>query len=96
MKKFVLLYVGHQTITHEIREAWGNWFASIAAHVVDSGNPFGAGREISPEGTRELPLGSESLTGYTLIHADSLDAAERIAQTCPIVSGVRVYEALSM
>jgi hypothetical protein len=38
----------------------------------------------------------ESLTGYSVNNADSIDEAEKIAQGCPIINGVRVYEAMSM
>ncbi len=59
--------------------------------MVDSGNPFGAGREITHTGTKELPLGAESVTGYMIINADSLDEAEEIAKTCTIITSIRVY-----
>lgn len=96
MKKFVFLAYGFEIPTQEIRDAWSNWFASIGDRMVDSGNPFGAGREITHTGTKELPLGAESVTGYMIINADSLDEAEEIAKTCPIITSIRVYEAMSM
>ena len=96
MKKFVFFHYGFETPTQEIQEAWGKWFASISDKIVDSGSPLGPGREISRSGTKELPLGKESLTGYCIINADNLDAAEKIAQGCPIITSIRVYEAMSM
>ena len=96
MKKFVILSYGYSEPTQEVMEAWGKWFASIGDKMVDPGNPLGSGREISPTGTKELPLGMESLTGYCIINADNLDDAEKIAQGCPIITSVRVYEAMSM
>ena len=92
MKKFVFLYVGYEEPTDQVKEAWMNWFGSISESIVDSGNPLGAGREVTPNGTTDLPLGKDSITGYTIIRADSLDEAERIAQECPIVASTRVYE----
>jgi len=38
----------------------------------------------------------ESLTGYLVINADSMDEAEIIAKACPIITSIRVYEAMSM
>jgi hypothetical protein len=96
MKKFVLMSVGFETPTPEIQEAWGKWFASIADKMVDSGSPLGAGREVTKNGTKELPVGLESITGYTIINAESLDQAEEIAKTCPFVTSMRIYEARSM
>jgi hypothetical protein len=96
MKKFVFLTYGFEMPTQEIQDAWGKWFASIGDKMVDSGSPFGGGREISHAGTKELPLGKESLTGYCIINADNLDEAEKIAKGCPIITSIRVYEAMSM
>jgi hypothetical protein len=37
-------------------------------------------------------MGMESITGYIIINADSLDAAEEIAQGNPYIASIRVYE----
>lgn len=92
MKKFMFLHYGFETPTPEIEEAWGKWFASNADRMVDGGSPFKTGREVSRNGSRELPLGMDSLTGYTIISAASLDDAEKIARGCPMIKFVRVYE----
>jgi hypothetical protein len=96
MKKFVFLTYGYETPTQEVQKAWGKWFVSIADKLVDGGSPLGNGREISSAGTIELPLDKESLTGYCIISADSLEEAERIAKECPIITSIRVYEAGAM
>jgi hypothetical protein len=64
--------------------------------MVDSGSPFGPGREITHTGTKELSHDLGAITGYLIINADSIDEAEKIAQDCPIITSVRVYEAMSM
>ena len=92
MKKFMFLHYGFETPTSEIEEAWGTWFASIADRMVDSGSPFNEGREVSRTGSKDLPLGMDSLTGYTIISAASLDEAAKIAKGCPMIKFVRVYE----
>lgn len=91
MKKFMILHFGFQKPTPEIAQAWKTWFASIADRQLDQGG-FGSGREISREGTRELPWGMESITGYNIIEAEDLDAAEKIARANPYVASIRVYE----
>ena len=96
MKKFVIFHYGFENPTQEIMDAWGNWFASIGDKIVDPGSPLGPGREISRSGIKELPMGLESLTGYTVINAANMDEAEKIAQGCPMITSVRVYEAMSM
>ena len=96
MKKFVVFHFGFETPTPEIMDAWSKWFESIGDKIVDPGSPLGNGREISRSGTKELPMGLESLTGYTVINAASIDEAEKIAKSCPMITSVRVYEAMSM
>jgi hypothetical protein len=96
MKKFVIFHYGFEMPTPAIMDAWNKWFASIGDKIVDPGSPLGPGREISRSGTKDLPLGMESLTGYTVINADSMDEAEKIARGCPMITSVRIYEAMSM
>ncbi len=96
MKKYMFLHQGFVVPTSEIGEAWGAWFASIEDKIVDSGSPFGSGREITKAGTTDLALDIDAFTGYTIINAADLDEATAIASTCPYITGIRVYEAMSM
>jgi len=34
----------------------------------------------------------DSITGYSIINADSIDEAEKIAQDNPFIASIRVYE----
>jgi len=94
VKKFLLLHYGFETPTQEIMAAWGKWFESMKDNTIDN-FPFGGGREISKAGTKELPLGPESITGISIVSADTLDEAERMAKSNPYISGIRVYEVRS-
>ncbi len=96
MKNFIFLQYGFEQPTPEIMEAWGKWFASIGDKMVESGGPSRPGREIAHEGTKELPMGLDSFTGYSIIRAENMDEAEKIAQACPIITSVRVYEIRAM
>lgn len=96
MKKFVMLHYGFETPTQEIMEAWGNWFASIEDKVVENIGPFEPGREITHNGTRELPRDREAITGFTVINAESMDDAVKIAKENPMITSVRVYEVKTM
>ena len=96
MNKYVFLHKGFVTPTEEIGEAWGAWFASIADHIVDAGSPFGAAREITKDGTTDLPLDLDAFTGYTIINAADFEQATAIAATCPFIAGIRVYETMAM
>ena len=91
MKRFMLMHVGFEKPTDEIMKAWGAWFASIADRQIDQ-EGFAGAREISSAGTKDLGWGMESITGYNIIEAESLDEAEKIAKGCPFIASIRVYE----
>jgi hypothetical protein len=94
MKKYVRLHYGFEKPTPEIMAAWGKWFEAAKPHTVDMGG-FGLGREISRGGTKDLPLGPDSITGFTIVNAGSLEEAEKLAQGNPFISSIRVYEVRS-
>jgi YCII-related domain len=96
MRKFILLHYGYVTPTKEIGEAWKTWFDSVGDKFVDSGTPFASGIEIKAGETRHLALDKEAITGYSIINAESMDEAEKIAKSCPSVTSIRVYEARAM
>jgi hypothetical protein len=96
MKKFVFLSVGYETPTQEIQDAWMKWFGEIKEHLVDGGSPLGAGKEVTPNGVKELAHDKGAITGYTIINAENMEEAVKIAQRCPVITGMRVYEAMSM
>ncbi len=94
MKKYLFLHYGFEKPTPEIMAAWGKWFESMKDNTIDNLGLSG-GREISRAGTKELPLGPESITGISIISAGSLDEAEKMAKSNPYISSVRVYEVRS-
>lgn len=96
MKKFVILHQGYVTPTEEIKHAWMGWFAAIGDSIVDSGNPFSAGRELTENGWSDLPLGLDSYTGYTIVEAEDMDAAAQLLADYPMITGARLYEAAAM
>jgi len=88
----MFLMFGFKKPTPEIMSAWGKWFESIADRIVDQGGFHGGAREISDAGTKDISMGMESITGYTIINAESLDEAEQLAQSNPYIASIRVYE----
>ena len=95
MKKFMYLHFGFEPPTPEIMEAWMAWFKSISDKQVDQGG-FSGGREISKNGTSDLPWNMDSITGYNIIEAESLDEAEKLAQSNPFIASIRIYELRAM
>ena len=65
MRKYMILHYGFKKPTPEIMGAWGKWFESIADKMVDQGGFHGGAREISGAGTKDLPMGMESITATT-------------------------------
>lgn len=92
MNKYMLLHFGFEKPTPEIMAAWKAWFESIADRTVDNGGFHGGAREISKSGSRDLPMVMDSITGYSIITAESLEEAERIAKDNPFIASIRVYE----
>lgn len=91
MKKFMFLHFGFENPTPEIMDAWKAWFGLIADKQVEQGG-FSGGREISRNGTKDLPWNMDSITGYNIIEAESFDAAEKLAQQNPFIASIRIYE----
>ncbi|MFW2381200.1 MAG: hypothetical protein ACN4GZ_05530 [Acidimicrobiales bacterium] len=94
MKKFVLIYHGHHSSTPELAAAWNDWFERRAESFADVGNRFGPGRRITNCRTIELSLSSNPASGYSIVNAEHIDAAEQLLEGCPIIDSVTLYEAL--
>ena len=99
MKKFVFTYHDNWTEpTQEIMDAWMGWFAAIGENIVDGGNPFGPGKEFTRSAVKDLASEKSPATGYTIVNAESMDAAIKLLEGCPVGDdgSVHVYEAMSM
>lgn len=82
-----------------VMEAWGAWFASMSAAVLDGGAPTAQANTVSDGGIVTAGGGSNPLTGYSIVTADSLEAATEMAKGCPSLSSggsVEVAELIEM
>lgn len=93
MKKFIFLYIGDEG--SDSTEDWMNWFSKIEGSIVDSGNPFGHGKEITGGKSVDLDHGKDAVTGYSIFNAESMEDAEKLLECCP-AKVVRIYEAMPM
>lgn len=100
MSDYVLLYQGgSMPETEEAQKqamaGWDAWFATLGSALKDGGNPFsGASKTIAADGAVS-DGGGGSASGYTIVQADSLDAAVTLAKGCPVLqggAGITVYE----
>lgn len=109
MKKFVLVFYGKvraQDVSKEdmqkTMEKWMTWFGTFKDNMVDGGNPFAPeAKVVTAQGIETIPADMWPAKGYTIINANSMDEATKIAQDCPALEddsegAVRVYEALPM
>ena len=96
MKKFLMLSYGYVEPTPETMAAWMAWFDKVGDRIVDSGNPLGNCREVTPTGSRDLTPEMGAAGGYSILSADSMEDAERLLEGCPIIDSVRLYEAMAM
>jgi hypothetical protein len=103
MANYVFAYTGGgMAQTDEERQAamaaWGGWFGTLGQAIVDAGNPFGPSTTVA-NGAGVSDGGSSSLTGYSVISADSLAAASELAKGCPVLASggsVEVYETINV
>ena len=101
MANFLLLYSGGKMPEGEsemkaITQDWMKWFEKIGSGLVDGGNPMTPmAKVIASDGkVSDVPMGSMA-SGYSVIKADSLDAAVAMAKGCPVLKGgakISVYE----
>jgi hypothetical protein len=103
MSKFVLLYSGGnpdmiptEAEMAAVMKEWGAWYAQLGGALVDAGNPFTpVARTIESDGTISDAPKDGMATGYSIIEAESLDAAVQMAKGCPILKSggrISVYE----
>ena len=85
------LHFGFDKPTPEIMAAWKAWFEKISDKQIEQ-NGFASGREISENGTRDLPWDKDCITGYNIIEAESMEEAEELAKDNPFISSIRIYE----
>ena len=88
MKNFVLLYTGGTIPESEeeqaaVMGAWGAWYGGMGDKIVDGGNPFSRAMNVSADGVGEGSVQSPMATGYTVISAESLEAAVEAVRNHP-------------
>ncbi len=82
----------------QVMAAWQSWYGELGAALVDGGNPTAAAKTVTADGVSDGG-GTNPVSGYTLITADSLELAAKHAQGCPILAAggtVEVAETIDM
>ena len=105
MANYLLLYHGGKMPESEaeqkaVMDDWTAWYTKLGGAVVDAGNPFTPmAKSVASDGkVSDGPAGSMA-SGYTVIQADSLDAAAAMAKGCPVLKGgasISVFETFNV
>ncbi len=92
MANYLLAYHGGKMESNpeaaaEVMAAWGAWMQGLGTALIDGGNPVGKTSTIDSHGKATAGGGANPVSGYSLIKADSLEAAVKPAQGCPVLQG---------
>jgi hypothetical protein len=104
MAKYLLAYHGG-TMPEDpeenarVMEKWVVWYTSLGAGILDPGNPIGQAAYVGSDGSVSAGGGANPVSGYTLLEAESLDAAVEAARSNPLLAGggsIEVAETFTM
>ena len=70
----------------KVMAAWNAWYGAMGDAVVDGGAPVGMSKTVSADGVADNG-GANPLSGYTVVKADTVEAACEMAKGCPILDG---------
>jgi hypothetical protein len=100
MKKYLVMYMAPasaidtmmQNMTPEISKAhndsWMRWMEENKSSIVDQGNMLGKNKRVSSAGVVDV---RNDMTGYSMIEAESADAAAEIVKTNPMLQMAEAY-----
>ena len=103
MSDFVFAYHGGKTPESPEEGAkqmakWNAWVGGLGDAVVNPGTPLGKPKTVSSGGVSD-DGGSNPLLGFSIVKADSMDAALEMAKACPtleIGGTIEVAEVMEM
>ena len=89
MSQYVIVYLGgNQPSSPEEGKQhmskYMDWLSSLGDSAVSPANPLKNTSTVNSDGT-VIPGSTTTMSGYTIIEADSMDAALSIAKTCPFL-----------
>jgi len=89
MLQFIFIYIGgqHPADPEEGQKHFAKyqqWLVSLGGAVVSPAIPFKDTHTVHPDSTVE-PGTTSAMSGMSIINAESMDAAIKIAQSCPFL-----------
>ena len=90
MPHYVISYIGgdHPTSPEEGQKhlaAYKDWLNALGPAIVSPANPFKHTHTVGPDGS-VIEGSSTQMSGYTIIDAESMDAALMAARSCPFLA----------
>ncbi len=90
MPQFIFAYHGGKTPEtpeegEKVMAAWTDWFAQMGEAVAIPGAPVGMSKTVQQGGIDDNG-GANPISGYTVVSAETIDAACQMAQGCPMVA----------
>ena len=89
MTQYVIAYLGGakpETPEEGARhmEKWKTWIGDLRPAAVNPGTPMGNSKIVSSDGVSD-DLGPDHLSGFSIVEADSMEAALEVAKSCPFL-----------
>lgn len=94
MTKYMLAYHGGGDMPATPEEGaaemakWQAWLGGMGGSCADMGNPVGKSKTVTASGVEDHG-GANPLSGYSIVEADSIEAACEMAKGCPLLEGAK-------
>jgi hypothetical protein len=90
MPDFMLAYHGGKAPEspeegEKVMAAWQAWYQDLGDSVVHPGNPVGMSKTVSATGVEDHG-GANPLSGFTILRAEDMESACKMAAACPMVA----------
>jgi hypothetical protein len=99
MPKFMLAYHGSKRPENpaQYMSRWRAWVDGVGAAFVNPGLPLGRSKTVSGDGVTDGG-GPNPLVGFSIVEAESMEAAVVMAQGCPHldIGTIEIAEAMDM
>lgn len=89
MSQYIITYLGGDRPSSpeegkEHMSKYMDWLSSLGDSAVSPANPLKDTNTVNSDGS-VTPGGKTTMSGYTIVEVDSMDAALSIAKTCPFL-----------
>lgn len=81
----------------KVMEAWRTWMGGLGDALINPGNPAGKSKTVTASGVTD-DGGANPLSGFSIVKADSIEAAIEMAKGSPHLDGgtIEVAELIEM